>query len=279
MSKRDLHPWTQADLEVATREVRSFFEESDCRTPECAADAMLRALRHRALEPAQELPPNYGGGMRREDFRIGLEFIMSDARWRCTDVGSRVVTAIKLDYPEDPRWYNGPTYAVVEHVIDEDDMPACEPVIVADNPHSPHAGERRPCSACGLDAALVYETRDKAVEYRGHTRDYPLTTWWCTRCGDGVLDADMRVDEKWNLDQLQREVDARLVGGTNTPVTNTFERLESRLRELDVERVVIKNGLVTLTTRKSEGGSHAHGEGATLADAVRELADRLQPRR
>jgi hypothetical protein len=59
------------------------------------------------------------------DFYIGLEFWMSGSRWRCTDVGSRVVLAIKLDHDDDPSWYNGPPYAVCEYPIDEDDIPAC----------------------------------------------------------------------------------------------------------------------------------------------------------
>lgn len=69
-----------------------------------------------------------------DDFRIGMEFEMSDARWRCTDIGRRVVVAIKLDRPEDPSWYNGPPYAVAECVIDEYDLPACEPVEAASGP-------------------------------------------------------------------------------------------------------------------------------------------------
>lgn len=67
------------------------------------------------------------GHMNLGDFKIGREFMMGDAHWRCTDVGSRVVVAIKLDHPEDKGWYDGPPYAVAETVIDEHDMPACEP--------------------------------------------------------------------------------------------------------------------------------------------------------
>jgi len=59
------------------------------------------------------------------DFYIGLVFWMSGCRWRCTDVGTRVVVAIKLDYDDDPSWYKGPPYAVCEFVIDESDLPAC----------------------------------------------------------------------------------------------------------------------------------------------------------
>lgn len=32
--------------------------------------------------------------MKLSDFKIGMEFEMSGQRWRCTDVGSRVVVAI-----------------------------------------------------------------------------------------------------------------------------------------------------------------------------------------
>ncbi len=62
--------------------------------------------------------------MEHKEFSIGLEFQMSGKRYRCTDIGSRVVIAIRLD-KEDPSWYNGPPYAVVEIVIDEYDMEAC----------------------------------------------------------------------------------------------------------------------------------------------------------
>ncbi len=62
--------------------------------------------------------------MKLKDFRIGLEFYMSESKWRCTDVGSRVVVAIKLNAPDDS-WYKGPPYAVEERVIDEYSLPAC----------------------------------------------------------------------------------------------------------------------------------------------------------
>lgn len=58
-------------------------------------------------------------------FSIGLEFFMSGARWRCTDVGRRTVVAIKLDHDDDPSWYDGPPYAVSERVLDENDLRAC----------------------------------------------------------------------------------------------------------------------------------------------------------
>ncbi len=48
-------------------------------------------------------------------------------RWRCTDVGTRIIAAIRLNYDHEPSAYNGPPYAVAEYVFDEYDMEGCEP--------------------------------------------------------------------------------------------------------------------------------------------------------
>lgn len=58
------------------------------------------------------------------DFRIGVEFFTETGRWRCTDVGTRVVIAIPLS-STDPSWHNGPPYAVMEVVFDEHDLKGC----------------------------------------------------------------------------------------------------------------------------------------------------------
>jgi len=84
--------------------------------------------------------------MRHEEFRIGLEFWCGDRRWRCTDVGSRVVVGICLEAHEvvtvtdmagasratttrtvtgDDSWTAGPPYAVSEEVFDEQSLDAC----------------------------------------------------------------------------------------------------------------------------------------------------------
>jgi hypothetical protein len=65
--------------------------------------------------------------VKHSDFKIGMEFMMSDKRWRCTDIGKRTIAAIELSVPNES-WYNGPPYAVAELVIDEDDIEVCEPV-------------------------------------------------------------------------------------------------------------------------------------------------------
>jgi hypothetical protein len=56
------------------------------------------------------------------DFTIGWEFWTETGCWRCTDVGTLTVCAIKLD--GDPRNWNGPPYSVAEHVFDENDFGA-----------------------------------------------------------------------------------------------------------------------------------------------------------
>jgi len=81
------------------------------------------------------------------DFRVGVEFRFGGQLWRCTDVGSRTIVAIRVDQVEKatrggrgelrtilPRdeaeadgWFNGPPYAVPEIVFDECDLAACEP--------------------------------------------------------------------------------------------------------------------------------------------------------
>lgn len=58
--------------------------------------------------------------MRHADFHIGLEFYTEAGKWRCTDVGMRVITAIKLE--GDPQNWIGPPYSVAETVFDEYDF-------------------------------------------------------------------------------------------------------------------------------------------------------------
>lgn len=85
--------------------------------------------------------------MKHSDFRIGTEFWCGGKRWRCTDVGSRVIVAMSLEahevvdyvpsasgagpgrleryFTDDPSWLTGPPFAIVENVFDEYDLPSC----------------------------------------------------------------------------------------------------------------------------------------------------------
>jgi hypothetical protein len=86
-----------------------------------------------------KLPP-----MKRTDFQIGCEFLTAAGRWRCTDLGKRTIAAIRLNHDDDPSWYNGPPYAVMETVFDEYDFEGCEP-----------APERRTYDATASEVAPV----------------------------------------------------------------------------------------------------------------------------
>jgi hypothetical protein len=58
--------------------------------------------------------------MKHSDVRIGTEFYTATGKWRCTDVGSRVIVAIKLE--GDQRNWIGPPYSVMETVFAEYDL-------------------------------------------------------------------------------------------------------------------------------------------------------------
>lgn len=82
-----------------------------------------------------------------KDFHIGLEFWCGGKRWRCTDVGSRVVVAISFEAQEasssehdpndptirierrhmssDPTWLYAPPYGIEEYVFDDDLLEIC----------------------------------------------------------------------------------------------------------------------------------------------------------
>ena len=82
--------------------------------------------------------------MRHGDFTIGCEFRFNKRRWRCTDIGTRVIVAIRLDQVEiggggpggtityeealAEGWFNGPPYAVTEMVFDEEAIEVSAPV-------------------------------------------------------------------------------------------------------------------------------------------------------
>ena len=84
------------------------------------------------------------GSMRHEDFTIGETFWATAGPYRCTDVGTRTIVAVRLGprvivqqesvgderraatvVVDDPSWLNGPPYAVAEVVFDEDDLADC----------------------------------------------------------------------------------------------------------------------------------------------------------
>ena len=81
---------------------------------------------------------------------IGDTFRCGEGQWRCTDIGMRTITAIRIDHvdvngpkgmqrsltPEEADadgWFNGPPYAVAEIVFDEHDQKGCTIELGADD--------------------------------------------------------------------------------------------------------------------------------------------------
>ena len=100
--------------------------------------------------------------MKHSDFTISQEFLCGEKRWKCTDIGTRVIVAICLSdvmvstlrcddgtlekgslpqsEAEREGWFNGPPYPVAETVFDEEDIEACEPVDAITQPAEPGEG-------------------------------------------------------------------------------------------------------------------------------------------
>jgi len=107
--------------------------------------------------------------MKHSDFYIGLEFFGSAGFvWRCTDVGSRTIAAIRIEDDRDASWYNGPPYAVAEIIFDEYDFAACsrsfeecieDAIYEADN--SGHPGFPHEAAKKMLDECFAYEAKEK----------------------------------------------------------------------------------------------------------------------
>ena len=62
--------------------------------------------------------------MNKKEFEIGQDFYTATGKWRCTDIGTRVIVAIHL-HQEDLKNYGGPPYSIPENVFDEYDMEGC----------------------------------------------------------------------------------------------------------------------------------------------------------
>jgi hypothetical protein len=95
-------------------------------------------------------------GMRLSDFRIGMEFWLSGSRWRCTDIGTRLVIAIRLDHDDDPSWYDGPPYAVCECPIFQHDFTACSLTRYEGNSESCTDEEVERFKNSGMDDIVTY---------------------------------------------------------------------------------------------------------------------------
>lgn len=61
--------------------------------------------------------------MKHSDFAIGQVFYTESGAWVCTDVGTRTIIAVEKKYKDN--WPDGPPYAVIELVFNENDFDGC----------------------------------------------------------------------------------------------------------------------------------------------------------
>lgn len=105
--------------------------------------------------------------MKLSDFHIGLKFFAGAGfRWRCTDIGSRTVLAIRLT-GRTPEWLAGPPYIVDEVVFDECGMERCyltqeDAILAAKYEHesSGHPGYSSEAVGIMIEAEFGEETGD-----------------------------------------------------------------------------------------------------------------------
>ena len=83
--------------------------------------------------------------MEHSEFTLGATFWCGGRQWRCTDIGTRTIIAIRIDSvdvgsnvpelrrtldrheAENQGWFNGPPYTIAESVFDQDDLDGCSP--------------------------------------------------------------------------------------------------------------------------------------------------------
>ncbi len=151
--------------------------------------------------------------MKFADFHIGLEFMEGPFWWRCTNVGTRSIAAIKLA-EDDAVWYAGPPYMIEEVVLDEAKLADCH---LTDDEH--------------IEAALVeadtsshpgypHEALRRMTEARLKSGAYPRK---------GMF----RFDRVWNDGEILHPYAARKVGeewiiSFYLPFTRGWEEMSER---------------------------------------------------
>ncbi len=106
---------------ISDAELAEQLEEAGEQLRSEAREQLRSEAKKRGRVEGAEALSSFGNNMQHSDFSIGLEFYCGGNRWRCTDVGSRVIVAIQ---PVDG-WDAGPPYAILEHAFDEYDIQGC----------------------------------------------------------------------------------------------------------------------------------------------------------
>jgi len=66
---------------------------------------------------------------------------------------------------------------------------------------------RKDCPVCGSSRSMVFEPRDTPVVYKGASRAHQATTWWCSVCGECILEPSMLAERERIFIELRAETD------------------------------------------------------------------------
>ncbi|GAB2876082.1 hypothetical protein GCM10027093_09480 [Paraburkholderia jirisanensis] len=154
--------------------------------------------------------------MKHSDFRIGLRFLGAAGHpYLCTDVGTRIITAIAIPDPDfvpswdAPIWFQGPPYILSEEVFDEQRINRCQLSIEDTLQETAESiGKSAHPGFHGDDHSRVTKARFKSK--RGE-RPYPPARAGVLRFdrvrGDGEIlhpyAAKLRDEEQWTILALE----------------------------------------------------------------------------
>ena len=63
----------------------------------------------------------------------------------------------------------------------------------------------QPCPSCG--EVMSFERHEDVLAYRGHERHLKILGWWCTSCGEAILDGAALAEREKAFLELKAEVD------------------------------------------------------------------------
>ena len=88
----------------------------------------------------------------------------------------------------------------------------------------------QPCPECGGE--MRYEKHNDELSYLGHVRKIKTLGWWCSKCGEGILDgAALRASEKAFL-ELKAGVDGVLGPAEVTKIRTALGLSQRKASEL-----------------------------------------------
>jgi len=68
---------------------------------------------------------------------------------------------------------------------------------------------KKTCPACG--ASMLHETRQDTVDYKGHSKSFDVTGWWCSSCDEAIFEGPELEAAERAFVELRAEVESVLL--------------------------------------------------------------------